>query len=180
MVRRLLLPLVLLAALPATRLLADTVTYSATLLGLNQVPPNDSGASGTGFLSLTGNILTVDINFTGLSAPAEAAHIHCCTLADMNAPVVVPFSGVPAATSGTIAETINLSTFAFSGGGSEAALIAGLNDGQAYLNIHDANFPEGEIRGQIAASAVPEPSSLMLLGTGAAALAGLVRRKLQS
>ena len=180
MVRRLLFPLVLFAAFSATRLLADTVTYSASLLGANQVPPNASSATGTGFLSLTGDILTIDINFTGLSAPADEAHIHCCAAADMNAPVVVPFSGFPAATSGSFAETIDLSTFAFANGGSEAGLIAGLNDGHAYLNIHDVNFPDGEIRGQIAASAVPEPSSLMLLGTGAAAMAGLVRRKLQS
>src|SRR2546430_11114286 len=48
-----------------------------------------------------------------------------------------------------ISQTIDLSTFTFSGGGSEAALIAGFNAGTAYTNIHNAVFPGGEIRGQV-------------------------------
>jgi hypothetical protein len=52
--------------------------------------------------------------------------------------------------------------------GAEAALAAGLANDLAYLNIHTSNFPNGEIRAFLtpAASAVPEPASLLLLGTG--------------
>jgi len=122
---------------------ASSLTYTATLSGAAQVPANAS--KGTGFVTytLTGDLLTVDLTFTGLSAPAAAAHIHCCAAANANAAVVLPFAGFPGATFGTYMNTFNLSTFAFGGGVSEAQLIAGLNDGMTYTNIHDANYPGG-------------------------------------
>jgi hypothetical protein len=36
--------------------------------------------------------------------------------------------------------------------GAEAALLAGLEAGQAYLNIHTTMFPGGEIRGFLAST----------------------------
>ena len=54
----------------------------------------------------------------------------------------------------------------FGGGtlqGAEAALLAGLNSGSAYFNVHSTQFPGGEIRGFLQ---VPEPASLALLGLG--------------
>ena len=77
-------------------------------------------------------------------------HIHCCVPAGTNAAVVLPFANFPSATSGTFSETVDLSTFAFGNGLTEAAFIAGLNSGMAYSNIHNATFGGGEIRGQIA------------------------------
>lgn len=59
----------------------------------------------------------------------------------------------------------------FGGGtaaGAESALIAGLDGGQAYFNIHTSFAPGGEIRGFLAA--VPEPATLALAGLGLAAL----------
>ena len=73
-------------------------------------------------------------------------------------------------------ETFDLSTFAFSGGATEASFIAGLESGLAYVNIHDVNFPAGEIRGQLT-EVTPEPASLLLLSTGALAACGLIRRR---
>jgi hypothetical protein len=50
----------------------------------------------------------------------------------------------------------------------EAALIAGLEGGMTYFNIHTQNFPGGEIRGQL--NAVPLPGALPLFATGLGAL----------
>lgn len=157
---------------------ARSFTYTAALKGSNEVPPTASAGTGFATYTLSGDMLTVNLTFAGISAPAAAAHIHCCAPLGTNAPVVLPFAGFPNATSGTYLHTFDLSTFVFSGGGSEAALIAGLNSGQTYTNIHDANFPGGEIRGQITPSAVPEPGSLMLVATGLAGVAGAVRRRM--
>ena len=54
--------------------------------------------------------------------------------------------------------------------GAEASLVAGIEDGQAYFNIHTTQFPGGEIRTQLlpegVRGGVPEPSTwaMMLLG----------------
>lgn len=58
--------------------------------------------------------------------------------------------------------------------GAEAALIAGLDDGLGYGNIHNAIFPGGEIRANLAV--VPEPVTITLFGLGLAGI-GLARRR---
>jgi hypothetical protein len=57
--------------------------------------------------------------------------------------------------------------------GAEAALIAGLLDGNAYSNIHNTTFGGGEIRGLLAA---PEPATLAFFASGLLGL-GFARRK---
>jgi hypothetical protein len=66
------------------------------------------------------------------------SHIHCCAPSGSNAAVLFPFTGVPNATSGSIPEQ----TFAIT-----PAQAAQLEAGMMYFNVHDAEFPDGEIRG---------------------------------
>ena len=168
---------VLAAAVPST--MSAATIYTATLLGSNEVPPTGSTATGSSTVTLNGNILSVNEMFSGLTTPASAAHIHCCGPVGVNEPVAIPFTGFPSATSGTYANSFDLTlattyTAAFlaaNGGTSasaEAAVIAGLNAFQTYANIHDATFPGGEIRGQLAQ--VPEPATLGLVLLGWTAL----------
>jgi hypothetical protein len=154
---------------------------SATLTGDQEVPPNGSSATGFISVSLDGNLLDVSLSFTGLTGAATAAHIYCCAPPGTNTIVALPFTGFPNTTSGTYSNTFDLtmtSTYdsafltAFGGtaGSAETALLAGIEGGLAYANIHNGQFPGGEIRGDLT-SPVPEPSSL---GTIALLLSGIL------
>lgn len=140
-------------------------TFQAFLSGLGEVPPNASPATGFGTVVLNAvqTQITVNENWSGLSATASASHIHNAP-PGVNGAVIFTFAGVPAATTGAIPQQ----TFAIT-----AAQVAQLFAGNMYMNIHNSTFPGGEIRGQL----VPEPGSLALLGAGSLALTLLARSK---
>lgn len=173
---------VLLGAVPAHAV----QIYTASMSGANENPANDSPASGFSTVTVDGNTLTVDLTWTDLTGIPAAAHIHCCTTPDMNVGVAVDFGLPPAATSGDLMLTfdlLGLSTYTtgfltdFGGGtvaGARDALLAALDAGRAYTNIHTPMFPGGEIRGNLAL--VPEPASGLLLLAGLAGMALIGRR----
>jgi hypothetical protein len=154
---------------------ASTITYNVVLSGTESVPVNVTTASGAATVTVDDvlDTVAVTLNFTGLTGGnASAAHIHCCVATNANGPVVIPFTGFPTATSGTYSNTFTAVS---------AANIGGSEAGLAYINIHNATFPGGEIRGDILpATATPEPTSLGLLTLAIVGLGfpGLRSRKL--
>lgn len=177
---------------------ADTLTYDGSLNGASESPAIAS--PGIGFAIVTINTLSqtmeVNVTFSGLTSPNTAAHIQCCTPAPGNAGVatVTPtFTGFPSGDiSGSYDHLFDLTasttynpafvTAQGSVAAAETALLTGLADGEAYLNIHTTNFPGGEIRGFLAAPAtapMPEPSNLWLLSIALLALAVAAKFKLR-
>ena len=132
---------------------------------LNENPAHpESSASGTAQViwDTSTGMMTVNMTFAGLTTPNTAAHIHCCVASPAItgvATTVPTFTGFPGGvTSGTYMHTFDMSNstsynpaFVTAHGGTaagaEAALLAGMQAGQTYLNIHTTMFPGGEERG---------------------------------
>jgi hypothetical protein len=169
----------LLTALQITPANASIIYFAADLSGAKENPSNGSTATGSIFVTLDDilNTLTVHETFSGLTGgSATGAHIHCCAGPTSNASVAVNFTnkGFPLTTSGTYDHTFNLLTD-LSASITLASFISGIESGLAYSNIHDAAFPGGEIRGQLAR--VPEPATLLMFGLGIGMLGLLVRKQ---
>jgi hypothetical protein len=155
---------------------------TTTLSGSEETPPNSSPATGSitvTFLSAQPNQLMIHEVFSGLVAPNTAAHIHVGP-PGVAGPIVLPFTGFPTGvTSGTYDAVLTDADLTPGGGiNTFADLIAAIEAGDTYANIHSTMFPGGEIRGQLPPSpAVPEPASFTLAGLGALGLIAARWRK---
>jgi hypothetical protein len=113
--------------------------FQVNLSGAAERPnPVDTPASGSGSLSLSNNVVTYNIVYSGLTAAATAGHIHGPAGVEEAAGVMVPFEGV-AGTEGTLTGTLSL----------DETQLAAFREGRTYVNIHTGTNPGGEIRGQI-------------------------------
>ena len=148
----------------ATPCLMGQVVYTTTLSGGAEVPPNASLAAGTATVTYfpATSMMIVSTSFSDVSVFATAAHIHCCTSSTANAGVATQtpsFNGFPTGTAGTYANTFDMTlassfnpAFVTTSGSITAALqllLGGMGNGTAYIDIHSAPYPGGEIRGNL-------------------------------
>lgn len=130
---------------------AQVLELRATISGAQEVPANTSPATGSAIMlyDVAANTFDLVVSINGLANTASASHIHEAA-AGANGPVVTNL-GADAA----YARTGNALRATFRGlayGGDRRRLIRG----EAYFNLHSAQFPGGEIRGQL----VPRPKRL--------------------
>jgi Cu/Zn superoxide dismutase len=126
------------------RLNPSPVPLSARLTGAQEVPANASTAKGTfdGIFDPYSRVIAFHFDYSGLAANATASHFHIGA-AGTNGGVTVDFVSQGFQTGATSGEFVKVLTL------TEAQADA-LKTGRIYVNIHNASFPGGEIRGQVA------------------------------
>jgi hypothetical protein len=130
---------VVLWALASGAAFADTVALKADLEPSSEVPPRVS--HGHGGLNATFDTSTKSLQWTityeGLSGPVTMAHFHGPAPVGQNAKIQVPIDN------GALASPIKGSATLTD------QQVTDLMAGQWYFNIHTAQNPSGEIRGQV-------------------------------
>jgi hypothetical protein len=127
----------LLVALSSTAALAESMTLHATLNGATEVPPVETAAKGTAQVMIDPAAKTVHwkIDYSGLSGPVVAAHIHGPAQPGTNAGPMISLTPSPSPMEGTANAT--------------DAQIADMEAGRTYINLHTAAHGPGEIRGYL-------------------------------
>ena len=129
---------------------ATAGNLTAHLSGDEEVPPVDTGAVGQTILKIRGDTLEYKLIVANI-VDVVAAHIHCA-LAGVNGPVgVTLFGGGPVSSSGILAQGPILAPDGGNacGWADVADVIAALEGGDTYVNVHTLAHLGGEIRGQI-------------------------------
>ena len=141
----------------------DETTFRARLTGFGEVPPKLVNGQGrfTGTLSADGNSISWTLTWTGLTGPAQVAHIHFGQPQNVGTPVVFfcGGGGRPACPDGpghsgsisgtwTAADVVAVPSQNVSAG-DFAGFVRILRVHLGYANIHTPQFGGGEIRGQV-------------------------------
>jgi len=120
---------------------SSNVNFSTTMTGAKEVPPADP--DGTGTAAITVDMANTQVCYTltvqNIGLPATAAHIHRGAVG-VSGPPVVTFTLLPDA-SGTSASCVK----------TDPALLQEIanNPENFYVNVHNAEFPNGAVRGQL-------------------------------
>lgn len=130
-------------AATALSLAGGAVAVAAPAIPLNggqEAPaPNNYGAHGWFSYEIDGNQLCYTLSVDGLSSPARAAHIHVAPR-NTPGPVVVPLM---------VENDTSFEVSACTTAAPDLLAAIEANPGGYYVNVHNANNPAGEIRGQL-------------------------------
>jgi hypothetical protein len=138
------------AVMTASGALADpkTATFTIQLSGAEEVcptAPGTCGGPGTGTATITidrnARTLCYAITTQNVALPLAAAHIHVAPAGEAG-PVVIPLFTQP----------VNTATVAACLTGLDKNLLKDIlrNPQNYYVNVHNAPFPNGAVRGQLA------------------------------
>lgn len=114
---------------------ATTTTLRATLTGKAETPKGDSDGKGQATIRITGRKVCYSLSYSRIAAPTDG-HIHKGKKGVAGAVVVGLFAG-KAKKSGCVTTT------------SAIAKAIAKSPSSYYVNLHNAAFPGGAIRGQL-------------------------------
>lgn len=156
--KRLLLTAFTAAALSALPASGAVIYFEVSLNGAQEVGGGDPDGGGKAKLWLNSatNMITWDITVSNIAFPLTGAHIHNA-VKGVNGPVVINFNSTLMGST-TDADVANV--------------IA--NPWAYYVNLHNATYPGGAIRGQV----VPEPATWTMI-LGGLGLAGVLRKRMR-
>lgn len=128
------------------------LTFRAHLSGAQEVPPVDTAASGVALFRFNRDTSVMFYKLAVFNIDdVVASHIHCSP-AGVNGPVgVTLFSGGPVTLNGLLAKARVTAPDPGNACGWETLedVVAALQSGNGYVNVHTLAHPPGEIRGQI-------------------------------
>lgn len=141
--------------LPADEAPISNPDFTAKLSGDEEVPavPTDGAGTAVAAFDEAGTTFTVEGTYSDLSGAPAAGHIHEAPRGE-NGPVIVPLTLVPDETDPT---TGTFSAEVPVGDGEGQLSAATLAANGYYLNLHTAENPNGEIRGQLTPVPVAAP-----------------------
>ena len=117
---------------------AETLNFHADMTPGAELPPTESDATGTADFSVDtdSHKISWTVSVDGLTGDPTAAHVHGPASATENAPPEISMSDSMMDGSADITDD----------------QLSDMKDGMTYVNVHTAKYPDGEIRGQIAAA----------------------------
>lgn len=164
-------------ALP-TQVSAEPLHFVSILTGSQETPPNSSPALGFGTIVLNEaqTAATLSLQWADVTGSVTALHIH------LGAPGIGGQRLLEFGTTGGSSGSISNVAWVFQPVTTATGTVISVTDqvnallaGNIYFNLHSTAFPAGEIRGQV--NEVPEPATLILLGTGLAGIAARIRKR---
>ena len=139
----------LLLVVSAVPVRAETLTFSAVITSGQEPPPNTNESPAFGVAFVTFNTDTGELCFSisyeefNLTSVETNAHFHAPAPPGENAPVLIPLPTPGSPKNGCVTPDLTEDQ--------RRALFQGL----WYVNIHTANNPGGEIRGQVIPQVAP-------------------------
>ena len=135
-------------SIQATTVYAQEQKFTASLSGSQEVPPNTATAKGWAWFKPTGDTVSYKVNATGISG-VSMAHIHNAKAGENGDPVAmlqIKEANGPVIAEGNITSADLMGSLA---GKSISDLVAKMQSGETYVNVHTGANPNGEIRGQL-------------------------------
>jgi CHRD domain len=136
------------ASILGTSIYAQEQKFTASLSGSQEVPPNSSTAKGWAWFKPMGNTVSYKVNATGING-VSMAHIHNAKAGENGDPVAmlqIKEANGPVVAEGNITSSDLMGSLA---GKSISDLVAKMQSGETYVNVHTGANPNGEIRGQL-------------------------------